>query len=178
MTSNEPADDIHEGRGWLNRAADRLNAWEDALSAAEFARAAATIGAGYIALAYAERAAASSATLDATAERQARAEAEARPHDDKPAPEPVCGFGVGCVLKPDHPAPFHRLANGDDVDSAGRLIDRTRFLGFTSHGHPADTKTVPDGVERPGLVARCGGPGMCHECATDAERLREEASRG
>jgi len=86
MTSNEPADDIHEGRGWLNRAADRLNAWEDALGAAEFARAAATIGAGYIALAYAERAAASSATLDATAERQAQAhaEAEARPHDDEP----------------------------------------------------------------------------------------------
>ena len=39
------------------------------------------IGAGYVALAHAERAAKSSATLDAAAERVRRAAAEARPHD-------------------------------------------------------------------------------------------------
>lgn len=80
MTDNP---DLHCGRGWLARASDVLTGAEDYLSAVEYARTAAIIGSGYVALAHAERAARSSATLDAAAERVRRAAAEARPHDDE-----------------------------------------------------------------------------------------------
>ena len=36
---------------------------------------------------------------------------------------------------------------------------------WTRHGHPVDGVTV-HGAGRP-PVARCGGPGMCRECARD-----------
>lgn len=85
MTNPTPInDDLHRGRGWLNNAADVLSQAEDTMSSAEYARIAATIGSGFVALAHAERAAKSSATLDAAAERVRRAAAEARPHDDEP----------------------------------------------------------------------------------------------
>lgn len=84
MNQQKHTEDLHIGRGWLNRAAEMLDSCEDHLSDAEFARAAAAIGNGFIALAHAERAAGTSATLEAAAERVRRAAAEARPHDDEP----------------------------------------------------------------------------------------------
>ncbi|WP_410676691.1 hypothetical protein [Amycolatopsis sp. cmx-4-68] len=48
------------------------------------------------------------------------------------------------------------------------VANPTGFLGFTDHGHPVGTKTVPDNVPMPNAVARCGGPGICPECARDA----------
>ena len=85
MNQHKQSEDLHIGRGWLNRAAEMLDSCEDHVSDAEFARAAAAIGNGFVALAHAERAMRSSATLDAAAERVRRAAAEARPHDDEPA---------------------------------------------------------------------------------------------
>jgi uncharacterized Zn-binding protein involved in type VI secretion len=42
------------------------------------------------------------------------------------------------------------------------------FLGFTRHGHPVGSTTVPElAIPRP-PVARCGGPAMCSECGRDA----------
>jgi len=89
MTTQE---DLHAGRGWLNRAAEMLDSCEDHLSDAEFARAAATIGHGFVALAHATQSleamastARRRALFDAAAEREERAEAEARPHDDEDA---------------------------------------------------------------------------------------------
>lgn len=102
MTSGNYSEDFNLGRGWLNRAAEMLDSCEDHVSDAEFARAAAAIGAGFIALAHAERAAASAAevsevrqailslsdepetTLGEAIAREKRAEDEARPHDNEP----------------------------------------------------------------------------------------------
>ena len=42
---------------------------------------------------------------------------------------------------------------------------------WTRHGHPVDGVTVA-GTTRPNLVARCGGPAICKQCALDAERIR------
>ncbi|EOD66872.1 hypothetical protein H480_19153 [Amycolatopsis vancoresmycina DSM 44592] len=67
-----------------------LDSCEDHLSDAEFARAAATIGHGFVALAHASQAldamaatARRRALFDVAAEREERAAAEARPHDDE-----------------------------------------------------------------------------------------------
>jgi len=85
--------DLDQGRAWLDRAARALIAWTDSvaedsaarlLGSPEYARAAAVLGAGFVALAHTERAARTSATLDAAAERVRRAADEARPHDDEP----------------------------------------------------------------------------------------------
>lgn len=91
MNQQKHLEDLHQGRGWLNRAAEMLDACEDHVSDAEFARAAAAIGSGFVALAHATEALnAMAATarrrtlFDAAAEREQRAEAEARPHDDEP----------------------------------------------------------------------------------------------
>lgn len=94
MTTQE---DLSLGRRWLSRAAGAISAGQDSPpSAVQFARAAAMIGSGFVALAHAaERAETSQVrqailslsdepTLAAAAEREARAVAEARPHDDKP----------------------------------------------------------------------------------------------
>lgn len=59
MNQQKQSSDLNLGRGWLNRAAEMLDSCEDHVSDAEFARAAAAIGNGFIALAHAERAAAS-----------------------------------------------------------------------------------------------------------------------
>lgn len=83
MNQQKHPTNLHEGRGWLNRAAEALDAAEDTLGLSEFARTAAIIGSGFVALAHAERSARSSDTLDAAAERVRRAAAEARPHDDE-----------------------------------------------------------------------------------------------
>lgn len=40
------------------------------------------------------------------------------------------------------------------------------FLGFTEDGHPMGGP-VPDDVQAPALVARCGGPGACGACARE-----------
>jgi hypothetical protein len=92
MTSANSSEDLHQGRGWLNRAAEMLDSCEDHVSDAEFARAAAAIGNGFIALAHTERAARTAGALDAAAERVRRAAAESRPHDD----EPVLGDVIKC----------------------------------------------------------------------------------
>lgn len=55
MTSENYPEDLHQGRGWLNRAAEMLDSCEDHVSDAEFARAAAAIGNGFIQLAAVER---------------------------------------------------------------------------------------------------------------------------
>lgn len=126
MTSENTSDNLNLGRGWLNRAAEMLDSCEDHRSDAEFAHAAAIIGNGFIALAHAERAAASMAevsqvrqailtmsdepemTLVEAVEREKRAEAEARPHDDEPKPPPCTGcfgpfsdgtHGPGCTQR-------------------------------------------------------------------------------
>lgn len=41
-------------------------------------------------------------------------------------------------------------------------------MPYTSHGHPYGN-TSPD-EPRPDHVARCGGPAMCRQCATEANR--------
>lgn len=64
MTSANHVEDLNLGRGWLNRAAEMLDACEDHRSDAEFARAAAAIGNGFIRLAAAEREAAAQAFVD------------------------------------------------------------------------------------------------------------------
>jgi hypothetical protein len=46
---------------------------------------------------------------------------------------------------------------------------------WTRHGHSVPGVTVA-GSARPNLVARCGGPAICADCALDAERLRREAT--
>jgi len=159
VNQHKHAEDLHEGRGWLNRAAERLDAAEDSVSAAEFAYAAAVIANGFIGLAHAERALASmnevsqvrqailslpdepETTLGEAIAREKRAAAEARPHDDEP---------------------------------------ELPFLGFTADGHPVGGP-VPDDVPRPALVARCGGPAICGACMDDAGDLRRaarEAGRG
>lgn len=51
MNQPKHLEDLHEGRGWLNRAAEMLDSCEDHVSDAEFARAAAAIGDGFIQLA-------------------------------------------------------------------------------------------------------------------------------
>jgi len=85
MNQQKQPSDLDLGRDWLERAAFSVDHVDRAArpDALEFARVAAMIGAGYVALAHAERAAKSSATLDAAAERVRRAAAEARPHDDE-----------------------------------------------------------------------------------------------
>lgn len=102
MNKIELPEDLHVGRGWLNRAAEMLDSCEDHLSDAEFARAAASIGNGFIALAHAERAATSEPALTAEEafHRDQRARAEARPHDDEPARTVVhvVSEDDGCVL--------------------------------------------------------------------------------
>lgn len=146
MNQPKQSTDLDLGRKWLNRAAEALSGSEDFLDAGAFARAAATVGSGFVALAHAERAAASAAEVSEvrqailslsdeplTAEeehrrRQERAEAEARPHV---------------------------------VDLAS-----LPFLGFTEDGH-AIGGPVPDDAQPPSLVARCGGPAVCGVCAGD-----------
>lgn len=54
MTSENYSEDLHQGRGWLNRAAEMLDSCEDHVSDAEFARAAAAIGSGFVDLASVE----------------------------------------------------------------------------------------------------------------------------
>lgn len=170
MNQQKHTEDLHIGRGWLNRAADRLNQAEDSVSAVEFAYAAAIIGNGFIALAHAERAAVSMAeasqmrqavltlsdepetTLAEAVERERRAAAEARPHDDE---------------QPRGEAAY--LLEGDD-----EVATPLPFLGFTTHGH-AVGGPVPDDVHLPSAVARCGGPAVCSACALDTDRLRKDA---
>lgn len=92
MTSANTSEDLHQGRGWLNRAAEMLDACEDHVSDAEFATAAAAIGSGFVALAQAQMSAPMSMRLTSemppalisAVERAGRAAAEARPHDDEP----------------------------------------------------------------------------------------------
>lgn len=38
---------------------------------------------------------------------------------------------------------------------------------WTHHGHPCCEGSEPIG-ERPALVARCGGPGLCQKCSNEA----------
>lgn len=64
MNQHKQSEDFNLGRGWLNRAAEMLDSCEDHVSDAEFARAAAAIGAGFIQLAAAEREAAAQAFVD------------------------------------------------------------------------------------------------------------------
>lgn len=64
MTSANPFDNLKEGRGWLNRAAEMLDGCEDHVSDAEFATAAAAIGSGFVRLAAAEREAAAQTFVD------------------------------------------------------------------------------------------------------------------
>jgi hypothetical protein len=46
---------------------------------------------------------------------------------------------------------------------------------WTRHGHPvAGVTVVGNNIGRP-PVARCGGPGMCAQCALDSQRMRAEA---
>lgn len=113
MTSENHPEDLHQGRGWLNRAAEVLDGCEDHVSDAEFAHAAAIIGNGFIALAHAERALVSMAetsqvrqailslsdepetTLGEAIAQEKRAEDEARPHDNELVPVP-CPRCEGC----------------------------------------------------------------------------------
>jgi hypothetical protein len=48
-----------------------------------------------------------------------------------------------------------------------------KLLGFTRHGHPVGSTTVPDGTPRPPLTAKCGGPAICSECGRDAAVIKE-----
>jgi len=132
--------DLANGRDWLQAA-------ESAYSKGDIdqARAAAMIGSGYVALAHAERAARSSATLDAAAERVRRAADEARPHDDDlflrvedalswiddpkgATPEQHPG-GRGPAVPARHAARLHRLPE------RGRRIPRVPLRDRARHHH-------------------------------------------
>lgn len=45
--------------------------------------------------------------------------------------------------------------------------------GYTPHGHPCCDQ--PPTGPRPGLVARCGGPGPCRECGVSAAGIHRAA---
>lgn len=70
----------------------------------------------------------------------------------------------------------HPIVRAEDVGAVAG--ERARFLGLTEHGHPVGSPTIPDGVEKPRLVAKCGGPAICDDCGADAARLKGEADRG
>lgn len=100
MTSENTPDNLNLGRGWLNRAAEMLAALlERRQPDAEFARAAAAIGNGFVALAQAQMSAPVSLRLTSemppalisAVERAGRAAAEARPHDE------LTAHGVGSL---------------------------------------------------------------------------------
>jgi hypothetical protein len=55
VNQHKQSSDLHIGRGWLNRAAEMLDACEDHVSDAEFATAAAAVGNGFVQLAAVER---------------------------------------------------------------------------------------------------------------------------
>jgi hypothetical protein len=44
---------------------------------------------------------------------------------------------------------------------------------YTRHGHLV-AGLSGDGWPEPNIRARCGGPGLCQECSTEAERIRRE----
>jgi uncharacterized protein YegL len=139
MTSTNTSEDLKQGRTWLNRAAEMLDSCEDHRSDAEFARAAAIIGNGFIALAHAERAAVSMAetsqmrqailtmsdepetTLGEAIEREKaiareeRLEAEARPHDDEPGQVFIVSDG-----------PIHSWYAAESHEKARAWADRDR----------------------------------------------------
>jgi hypothetical protein len=179
--------DLDNARHWLARAVDALD--DRAPAGTEYAHAAAQIGSGYAVLADIEsrgpvptyvqiRPIVHDPADPASLQRAAQAADEAQPHDDEPK---TCSFhvldGRRCTLTAGHPLRVHRLEDGTEADTQGRTIDRTRFLGFTSHGHPVDCREIPEGIEAPDLVARCGGPAICAVCARDAEAIRGEATR-
>ncbi|RSD26370.1 DUF4349 domain-containing protein [Amycolatopsis eburnea] len=72
--------------------------------------------------------------------------------------------------------PLWQPTNADTA--AAKPAEETGFLGFTDHGHPVGARTAPGDVPQPAAVARCGGPGLCPECARDAAVLTEAAARG
>lgn len=89
-----PTQDLDKGRGWLGRAAGALSAGQDSpRSAVEFARAAAAIGRGFVALAQVEATRLVRSTealppmLRAAVVRAGQAAEEARPHDGEPRGE-------------------------------------------------------------------------------------------
>lgn len=44
----------------------------------------------------------------------------------------------------------------------------TLIHGWTPHGHPCCKEPGPPIGDRPAKLNRCGGPGMCTECAVEA----------
>jgi hypothetical protein len=53
-------------------------------------------------------------------------------------------------------------------------IITTERSPFTRHGHLVAGFSAA-GWDEPNVVARCGGPGICGECATDAAAIRAAA---
>jgi hypothetical protein len=73
VNQHKQSSDLHIGRGWLNRAAEMLDACEDHVSDAEFATAAAAVGNGFVQLAAVEQWAAGRAEdVERQAERRAQ----------------------------------------------------------------------------------------------------------
>lgn len=60
----------------------------------------------------------------------------------------------------------------DDAERRARELHAATRRGgpWTRHGHPIDGVTVAGDGRPP--VARCGGPAICGQCATDAETAR------